>query len=108
MDPILVLFDIFPARVTYEDGSRVDKTRVIISEDALYVFRDDPNGPGVVADPAVMLLSFTGGPLRGIELQTKAGLIQVVRSSGCGCGSRVKYYQPFPDRQMLLQPRRTG
>lgn len=108
MDPILALYDVFPARVTYDDGHRVEKARVLITADEIHVFRDDPDGPGVVQDGPITVVSLEGGPLRGITALTEAGLVKVVKTGGCGCGSRVKHVQPFPDRVILMQPRQAG
>lgn len=92
------LADLFPARVTYPEGSHPgfkDKVRVLLFADRAIIFGETKRRDiEVVHD--VRLIGFTK-PIAarvGYELQLETGEMWVVgRGTGCGCGSPLKRAQ---------------
>ena len=100
--------DMYPARVsvTSSDGATqlFDQARLVITADAIYVFKDSPAGPTLVFnermdsyDRGVPLYQRTRTrPAREASAVTDSGSqVTFTRASGCGCGSRLKYFDPF-------------
>lgn len=101
--------DVFPATVTVTSPESqtpqvFDKSRVILTMDTAYVFQDSPTGPALVYsapvneyDPGVPIHRRTRGtPARMPSATLSDGSsLTFVSSSGCGCGSRLKSFDPF-------------
>lgn len=106
-EPLQVLYNIFPAKIVYQDGFTLVKARAILTEGELYIIRDNPTGPGVVEDPPLIVTSLAGsGPNTGLQVLTEDGqTLMVSKYQGCGCGSRVKYHQALAGRQLVMVPR---
>jgi hypothetical protein len=105
--------DVFPAYVTInpalkaqEDEPQIlEKARVVVTGDTVYVFKDSPTGPALVYsdrlqsyDPGVPVHRRTRSrPARTPSLVTESGdQVSFGRSGSCGCGSRLKSFDPFP------------
>lgn len=74
-----------------------DGLRVVVTNDALFIFRDAAPGPQTVFYER--LDSFTPAPRRHSDFRavTASGKLVTFRSSGgCGCGSRLRAFNPFP------------
>lgn len=102
--------DVFPATVqvtTPADGvlpQVFEKARVILTTDTVLVYQDSPTGPALVYserlasyDPGVPVHRRTRGtPARMPSATTDSGSeVTFTRSGGCGCGSRLKSFDPF-------------
>lgn len=106
---VSVRADVYPALLTI-DTRRVERVRVIVvagTPDRLIVFGDGPDGPQVVYSQAIQNFTVPPRPQRLRELYTPAFTnytaetlqgdpITFQKGSGCGCGSRLKSYNPFP------------
>lgn len=93
--PKYIRLDLFPAKV---EG--IEQTaRVIVTDAHFYFFVDAPGGGTPVAE--------VSGALYDIEGRNTIGYILVEdgdpdvtwnfrRATGCGCGSRLRGFRPFP------------
>lgn len=88
----------FPAEVAFDsDGQVVRTALVIVTRVRVYVFTH----PGEPAFDAPYEPSLSALPPVGVRMQTPAMLstpdtgVWVNVERGCGCGSRVKTYQPW-------------
>lgn len=101
--PSFLRLDVFPAVVAVPSplpsgagaGGFLDPTRVIITDERIYVYMDSMNGPQAVIDET--LYDFSGNNSLGWTVTSDEGTVYYVkRSSGCGCGSRLRGFRPFP------------
>lgn len=102
-----LLLDLFPAAASF---SFTDQTahpaRICITSDlsaspgsqVLHVFVDSTIGPAPIYRAPV--LSRTGDRRDG-AVTTADGTVSFSRSGGCGCGSALKAFRPFPNSVML-------
>lgn len=115
-----VLYDLFPARVrvvppeqrddalaaaeldtfTRAYGRAVDRTRVVVTERAVMVAADADAGPVLIFrekyDPATLVWSKKRSTREVNRLVTLTGKLLVVQfSDGCGCGSRLRGWNPY-------------
>jgi hypothetical protein len=123
-----LLADVYPAQIVINPGpeARVqDRVRVIVQRGdpntntpaRLTAFADSSQGPRAVYSQA--LQDFTS-PLRPQRLRearepayrrytatTASGIpVYFEKTGGCGCGSRLKSFNPFPSLTMLAAPSR--
>lgn len=101
--PVVCRIDIAPATVTFtpHDGASqtIEGARVIVTADKVYVFRD---GAPPYEWYSGRLDSFDGRNTTGYQAVTANGdVVFFRRGGGCGCGSQVKSFRPFP--QGLVQ-----
>lgn len=97
-EPIIVRLDLAPAfsRLTPADGEEqtFQKSRVIVSDDRVYVFIDSPRGPVLTFEGR--LESLEGRNTTGYQAITATGdAVYFKRSGGCACGSQLKSFRPF-------------
>jgi hypothetical protein len=117
---VRVVHDLFPARVrvvppeqapaalaaaelstfTAAFGRVVDRTRVVVTEKTVMVAADADAGPVLVFrekyDPATLVWSKRRSPRDVNRLVTLTGKLLVVQfSDGCGCGSRLRAWNPY-------------
>lgn len=98
--PQFIRFNLFPLQTTISDadGNPVkshNATRTIVTDDEVFVYQDDTNGPSLFFHDR--LEDFSGSATEGWTAETTDGYtVSIIRSSGCGCGSRLKGYNPFP------------
>jgi hypothetical protein len=117
--------DVYPATLVIDPGpnQRVqDRVRVLVLQgdpernppvpDRLTVFADASDGPHVVYSQLLTDFTAPSRPqrLRDVHLPeyklyqatTQSGTpIQFEKSGGCGCGSRLRGFNPFPALQSL-------
>lgn len=110
---VTVKADVFPAVLQItgsDDESRtVDKVRVIITEgtpDKVLVFQDASTGPSLIYSAEVTGYTPPKTAMRLREMHqpeftthaitTPTTTLTVTKSGGCGCGSRLKSFNPFP------------
>lgn len=98
--PQFIRFNLFPIAVdvTDSEGNPVinhTATRAIVTDDEVYIYADDTHGPSVIFNDR--LEDFSGTAQNGWTALTSDGnTVNMTRSGGCGCGSRLKGYNPFP------------
>jgi hypothetical protein len=101
--PQFMRFSLFPLEATVTDANgnvihEHPKTRVVVTDDEVYVYTDDPAGK----EKAVVLFTdrindFEGNAVEGWTVETVDDYVVTFRrSGGCSCGSRLKGFDPFP------------
>lgn len=94
-------FSLFPLQVTVTDNAGEKtfehyKSRIVVTDDEVYVYTDGQNGQVETAFND-RLLDFTGTAKTGWTATTEDGdTVSFIRSSACSCGSRLKGFNPFP------------
>lgn len=105
--PVQCRLDLYPASLTLtreEDGltEAYQDVRVIITADRIYGFRDGTGGEGPVEFMNERLASIDGRNSTGYTVTLADDRVAFMRrSTGCGCGSRLRGFRPFP--QGLVQ-----
>ena len=92
----LIVFDLFPAKVRYPLTGSVDPTRAIVADGSLTIWRDGNAGPYEAWTRPV--LSYEGSHASGWAVQVEDGIVLITRSARCGCGSRLKRFDPYDGR----------
>jgi hypothetical protein len=98
--PNFIRFNLFPLAVTVndKDGNPVqahNAARTIVTDDEVFVYVDGAQGPEVFFTDR--LEDFEGNASDGWTVKTsEESSLTMTRSGGCGCGSRLKGYNPFP------------
>lgn len=89
-----IRLDLFPATVTV--GEQVlTPARAVVTDDAVHVYMDSRNGPE--DRYTARLADFDGARNIGYIAETDDGeKVHIQRASGCGCGSRLRGFKPFP------------
>lgn len=90
---------LFPAHVTppsptaAPDFAPKANTKAFVTDSYLVVVQDSPTGPQIVLQEE--LVDFQGNPKTGYSAETPSGTYHIIRSKGCGCGSRLRGFHPF-------------
>ncbi len=94
--PEYIRLDMFPATVTRADGSTIDPARVIVTEDTLYVFKD--NNPTPALELSALLYDFESISRTRYKVVTddEREEIVITKRAGCGCGNKLKGFRAFP------------
>lgn len=98
--PQFIRFNLFPLHVTVtnSEGEQIFEntaTRTFVTDEDVLVYADGAQGPIVAFEDR--LEDFTGNASNGWTVLTSEGnTVSISRSSGCGCGSRLKGFNPFP------------
>lgn len=98
--PRFLRFNLFPLNVFVLDSEgRETKahnaSRVFVTDDEIISYVDGNSGPEVFFQDR--LEDFSGDAVNGWTAQTSDGYtVNITRSTGCGCGSRLKGFNPFP------------
>jgi hypothetical protein len=94
--------DLFPAEASFGfDDRTAYPARVVVSSapdgdpssEVLHIFADSEFGPARIYSAPV--LSRSGSHREGV-VATPDGEVSFRRASGCGCGSALKVFRPFP------------
>lgn len=94
--PVIARLDLYPANMTV-GGVMHMNVRVIATADEIYAYRDGFNGEGPVEILHDRMEDFSGKNTTGwTALASTVGEVFFQRSTGCGCGSRLRSYRPFP------------
>jgi hypothetical protein len=89
--PAYIRLDLFPAEVVDFPYT----TRVVVTDTEWFFYVDSPEGP--TAGLSGELYDFEGTNTRGYTIVSPDGTRHYVRrSGGCGCGSRLRGFRPFP------------
>lgn len=97
--PQFIRFNLYPleTHVYDKDGHPLQvnqNTRTVVTDDEVYVYVDDHSGPSIWFTDR--LEDFSGDATNGWTVETSDYTVKMKRSGGCGCGSRLKGYNPFP------------
>lgn len=98
--PNFIRFNLFPVSITVNDseGNPIkahNAARAFVTDDEVIVYVDDTNGPSVFYNDR--LEDFSGDATVGwTVLTSEEHTLHLKRSGGCGCGSRLKGFNPFP------------
>lgn len=85
--------DVYPANVVYSFAhNEYSQSRAIVTADEVIVLVDGRDTPNVYYRGR---LENVGGTHDMLVATTADGTVTVTRAQGCGCGSRLKSYQPF-------------
>lgn len=97
MPAVQVALDLYPATVKLPDGSSLSNARTIVADGKLLVYVMSGGMPFLHFEQAVVEI---GGkqPTGWYQIQTEAGSAELRKLGGCGCGSRLKTFNPFPGR----------
>ncbi len=94
--PVIARLDLYPANIVI-DGTMYPNVRVILTADEIYAFRDGLNGEGPTELLHDRMDDFEGRNTIGWTVQASSvGEVFFQRSTGCGCGSRLRGFRPFP------------
>ena len=94
--PVVARIDIYPANLTLS-GVVHQNVRVIVTADTIYAWRDGTGGEGPVGFLDERISDFDGRNTTGWEATLHDGRVAFFqRSTGCGCGSRLRGFRPFP------------
>ena len=92
--PAYIRLDLFPAEVQGPNAPST-LTRVIVTDTEYHFFVDTPDGPTSGLSGA--LYDLEGRNTTGYTITSDDGSRYLVRrSGGCGCGSRLRGFRPFP------------
>lgn len=101
--PAFIRVDLFPASVIVDGVTAYEPTRAIITDDSVIVYRDSSTGPEVAY--SARLDDFSGRANIGYTALTSEGnSVQINRARGCGCGSRLRGFNPFPGVSHVSNP----
>lgn len=99
--PTLIRFNLLPAKYSITDtdtGELIEeqeRSRIIITDDAIHGFIDTFEGPK--QSFSYRLDDFFGSPRDGYTALTSEGYtVTFSRAQGCLCGSRLRGFDPFP------------
>lgn len=96
-DPTPIRARLFPAHVSV--GSQVyDPVLALVGLERIWIYNSVEGGGELVAEFG--LDDLKGSIQGGYRADTDAGTVTIVRSRGCGCGSRLTQWNPFPIRQV--------
>ena len=105
METVRVVFDVFPAQVTTPDAVHRDARAILTEDGLLEVYSATtglPNpGPGPYRVVQETALSHEGTADRRAVVQVASGSITVVPTRGCGCGSPLRSYDPWPGARIV-------
>jgi len=95
------------ARRTPDDHRYLDRARVVVTTDAILVFQDSSSGPELIfserlasytpppPNSTLTIRSRQGAAREGLATTDSGKTIAFGRGPGCGCGSRLKSFDPF-------------
>jgi hypothetical protein len=89
-------------------SQRLSRVRLVVANGAVFVFADSTATPG--AQDRVLALALTGPPTgfanaqstsEGRATTSDGTLVTWSRGHGCGCGSRLRSFNPYRDERTL-------
>lgn len=95
-----VRLDLFPAILSGENlpgasaGGILDSRRIIVTDTKVLVLSDSSTGPELSHE--WNLVDISGRATVGWTVETEEFTFNVRRSTGCGCGSRLRGIRPYP------------
>lgn len=97
--------DLFPAIARTPSGGRYEPARVVVYNGIVqvWVVRRGSNVPEVAYEANE--LSLEGNRLAGYAVLTDDGVVNAVRTGGCGCGSPLKSFDPYSGAARVMEKR---
>lgn len=95
MPSVAIALDVYPAKVTLPDGAEMTKVRAIVADGKIKMFVTQNGEPHLYYERDVQQIEGKS-PIRGVTLTTAEGEITIKKFGGCGCGDKLKTYNPFP------------
>lgn len=90
-----IVLDHFPAIAHLPDGRRIDLARTVVWNNRVVVWYLPTN----TSEPAVAFeadaVSASGTRVSGFEILTPDGVVRSAKARGCGCGNRLKSFDPY-------------
>lgn len=95
MDVARIALDQFPAIAYPPTGGKFEPARTVIVNDMVQVWVLDATSsePKMVFEGQA--LSLEGNFIAGFEVLTPDGVVKSNRAGGCGCGNKLKYFDPY-------------
>lgn len=91
----LIVLDAFPVIAYTPDGGKYEPARVVVYNDTVQVWAI----PMGTAEPVVVsegpALSVEGNRLAGFSILSSDGTYKAIKTGGCGCGSKLKTFDPY-------------
>lgn len=104
MAVVSIVLDHFPAIAYTPDGGKYEPSRVVVVDGKVQVWFIRNNGePEVVYESSE--LSMSGNRLAGFDIQTPDGIVKAIRAGGCGCGSKLKSFDPYDGATRTVERR---
>lgn len=80
----------FPVTIRSDDEILYTEVKIFITDINYYIFKETIDGPTLVEDGAIF--DYTK---ENLTLTTETSTYYISKSGGCGCGSRLKHFNPF-------------
>lgn len=81
---------LFPVTIRSDDNILYSEVKIIIGDVNYYIYQETIDGPTLVEEGAVYDYS-----RENLTLVTESETYYISKSGGCGCGSRLKHFNPF-------------
>ena len=94
MTSVAIALDVYPAKVTLPDGSEITKVRAIIADAKLKLYVAQNGEPHLYYERDVQQIEGRS-PIRGYTITIAEGEVGVRKFGGCGCGDKLKTFNPF-------------
>lgn len=88
--PRFIRNSLFPVTIRSNDEIIYNEVKIIIADTNYYIFEETIDGPTLVEEGAVYDYS-----RENLVLTTESAEYHLSKSGGCGCGSRLKHFNPF-------------
>ena len=95
MPTVAIAIDVYPSKVTLPDGAEMTRVRTIVADGKLRMYVAQNGDPFLYLERDVQEI-VGKSPIRGITLVTADGDVNVKKFGGCGCGDKLKTWNPFP------------
>lgn len=103
-----ILLDLFPAVVTVTmDGvpaRTVSRTRVIVTDALVLVAGDSMHGPMLIFREAIASSEINKRSESSSVITTSGKVLSFVKDENCGCGSRLKGWNPYQQLYSTKDP----
>lgn len=91
---VRVQLDVYPAKVTLPSGAVLNRARAIIADNRLLVYVANNGVPHLQFERDISSIEGSS-PINGVRVLVEDGVVELRKAGGCGCGSRLKSYNPF-------------
>ena len=94
MTRVAIALDVYPAKVTLPDGSEINKVRAIVADGKLKLYVAQNGEPHLYYERDAQQIEGKS-PIRGYKITIADGEVGIRKFGGCGCGDKLKTYNPF-------------
>lgn len=88
--PKFIRNSLYPVTIRSNDEILYKEVKIIIGDTNYYIYDETIDGPTLVEEDAIY--DYSRDPL---QLLTPTQTYHLSKSGGCGCGSRLKHFNPF-------------